>query len=319
MKAIIGQADEDILNWLQRNSEEFQNATEATQQSMINGWENMLMDMHGEIKTYWDEVEEIIAGGDDAIIQFLMENSANFREAGKLQAEQYVSEWVDKLNKLALAHKQVSEAMIYNNYAVIASATGGTVSRSSGVSGGGSISTAGTVSSNNASAKNTNTSQQKTNGYTATFNGTVGRGETQEKAWANLQNQLGYSLQDYTWQHPETIQYARYKDGGRITSTGPAWVDGTETNPERILNAKQNSLFETLVNSMEQMSRINVPSLPALGSDWTGGGAPVNVGDIILNVDKLESDDDYSAVADKVIEMIMEKVNRGSAIGGIRF
>lgn len=324
MQSIIVQVDDDIITWLKENDEEFADATEATQKNMVNSWQEMLMDMHGEIKTYWDEVEEIIAGGDEAIIKFLVENSADYKAAGKLQAQAYVSEWVDKLNKLALAHKQVSEAMIYNNYAVIASATGGTVSRSSGGSGGSSISTGGSVSSGSSGGSTTATQRtpaaKKTTGYTATFNNTVGRGTTKEGAWSNLQNQLGYTLQEYTNQHPEAISYARYKKGGIITSTGPAYLDGTEQDPERILSAKQNSLFESLVNSMERMSKVSVPSLPMIGNDWVSGrGSAVSVGDIILNVDRLENDDDYEEVADRVLDMIMEKVNRGSAIGGIRF
>jgi hypothetical protein len=206
---------------------------------------------------------------------------------------------------------------------VIASASGGSFSRSSGSSGGGgSISTGGTVSSggNSTTVNPQTTAAKKTGGYTATFNNTVGKGSTKDSAWANLQNQLGYTLQEYTNQHPEAIKYARYKKGGIISSTGPIYVDGTEQDPERILNAKQNSLFESLVNSMEKMARINVPSLPMIGNDWVNGrGNAVSVGDIILNVDKLESDDDYEEVADKVLDMIMERVNRGSAIGGIRF
>ena len=45
----------------------------------------------------------------------------------------------------------------------------------------------------------------------------------------------------------------------------------------------------------------------------------VNVGDIILNIDSIETDDDYEDIAQRVIDVIMERVNRGSAIGGIRF
>jgi hypothetical protein len=71
---------------------------------------------------------------------------------------------------------------------------------------------------------------------------------------------------------------------------------------------------------MEKMARINVSSLPMIGNDWVNGrGNAISVGDIILNVDKLESDDDYEEIANKILDMIMERVNRGSAIGGIRF
>lgn len=319
MRSIIVQVDDDIIAWLKEADESFAEATEATQTKMVNDWSQMLMDMHGEIKTYWDEVEEIIAGGDEAIIKFLAENSAAYREAGKLQAQAYVDQWKKQLSDLAAAHRKVTESLVLNTYSVfnaMANALSGGRSGGSSGGGGGSISAVG----NNTTVNPQTTAAPKTGGYTATFNNTVGKGSTKYNAWVNLQNQLGYTLQEYTNQHPEVIKYARYKKGGIISSTGPIYVDGTEQDPERILNAKQNSLFESLVNSMEKMARINVSSLPMIGNDWANGrGNAISVGDIILNVDKLESDDDYEEIADKIIDMIMERVNRGSAIGGIRF
>ena len=136
MKSIIVQADDDIIAWLKEADEGFAEATEATQTKMINDWSEMLM--HGQIKTYWDEVEKIIAGGDEAIIKFLAENSAAYREAGKLQAQAYVDQWKKQLSDLALAHKKVTETLVLNTYSVfngIASALSG--KKSGGGSGGG--------------------------------------------------------------------------------------------------------------------------------------------------------------------------------------
>ena len=59
------------MNWLKENSEEFAAATEATQDSMVREWQQMLDDMRGTIRTHWDEVESIIAQGETAIIEFL--------------------------------------------------------------------------------------------------------------------------------------------------------------------------------------------------------------------------------------------------------
>lgn len=320
MQSIIVQADEDILSWLQANSDEFANATAASQQNMINGWTEMLMNMHGEIKTYWDEVEQIIAGGDEAVIQFLVENSADYREAGRLQAQAYVDQWMEKLNKLALAHKQVAESMIYNNYAVIQSMSGGR--SSSGLSSGstymGGGSSSGSSSSDSKTNKNTS-SQKKTSGYTAEFNGTVGKGKTKDAAYNALYNQLGRTLQDYIWQSPSAVSYATFLHGGEANFTGPAWLDGTKTRPERILDAEQTELFNTMVKSLESIAKIRIPSMPAFDGDFKMGSGGVNIGDIILNIDKLEDDSDYNEIAEKVLDVIMERMNRGSVIGGIRF
>ena len=108
MKEIIKGTDEEIMNWLKENSEEFAAATEATQDSMVREWQQMLDDMRGTVRTHWDEVESIIAQGETAIIEFLKGNLADYKEAGRLQAEAYVDEWMELLDKLEAAHKQVT-------------------------------------------------------------------------------------------------------------------------------------------------------------------------------------------------------------------
>lgn len=92
-RELMTRTDEEIMAWLIENQEDYANATDATRESMRAGWQEMLDDMRGVTRTYWDEVEDIIAQGDDAILQFLMDNVADYREAGALQAEAYVDEW----------------------------------------------------------------------------------------------------------------------------------------------------------------------------------------------------------------------------------
>ena len=71
------------------------------------GWQEMLDDMRGRTQTYWDEVDEIISRGDDAIIEFLKQHTADYQEAGALQAQAYVDEWKKKLEDLAKAHTDI--------------------------------------------------------------------------------------------------------------------------------------------------------------------------------------------------------------------
>ena len=108
-----------------------------------------------------------------------------------------------------------------------------------------------------------------------------------------------------------------FDTGGVVSNEGVAFVH----DKERILNPYQTELFDSLVRAMETMSRIMVPDVPAFGSDTLFGGASnsVSVGDIIVQVDKMETDADYEDMADKVLNAILERLNRGTAIGGIRF
>lgn len=102
---------------------------------MINGWQEMLDDMHGAITTYWAEVESIIEQGDDAIIAFLMEHSEEYRQAGELQAQKFVDEWKKKLEELRNAYKQVASEI--NNTPIKPPSAPTTSGSSGGSSGGG--------------------------------------------------------------------------------------------------------------------------------------------------------------------------------------
>ena len=85
IQELMTKTDAEILAWLEQNHEDYQTATDATREEMRLGWQEMLDDMRGRTQTYWDEVEDIIAQGDDAIIEFLKKHSADYQEAGKLE------------------------------------------------------------------------------------------------------------------------------------------------------------------------------------------------------------------------------------------
>lgn len=124
VQKIMSQSDEEILQWLKENSEEYKNSTDATRTDITNGWQDMLNDMRGAIVTYWDEIEDIISKGDDAIIQFLKDNSADYKAAGKLQAEAYVDAWKEQLENLKNAYKDVAVDISSYDYQPVMPATG---------------------------------------------------------------------------------------------------------------------------------------------------------------------------------------------------
>ena len=84
--------------------------------------------------------------------------------------------------------------------------------------------------------------------------------------------------------------------GGLVDFTGPAWLDGTPSKPEYVLNAAQTEHFFSLVDVLE-------------GIDTKDSGkksAGDNYFDININVDKLENDYDVEKVADKIRRMIYD-------------
>ena len=87
-----------------------------------------------------------------------------------------------------------------------------------------------------------------------------------------------------------------FESGGLADFTGPAWLDGTKSRPEYVLNADQTERFFSLVDILEKYDTED--------SSRNSGGN--NYFEIEINVEKLESDYDVEKVADKIRKMIYE-------------
>lgn len=313
-REIIMMTQEEILEWLKNNDEAYQNSSELTQQKIVNGWKNTYNEMKGILKLYWDEVEEIIAEGDEYIIQFLTENSADYAKAGKLQAEAYVDEWKKQLSDLKKAHEQVV-ANIAAEYEAIAKSTYVAPSGGGGSSGGGVVK-----------------EEETEHGYRFTFNGqeysNTGykhKGEATNAAKSRIYglqssfvNKGGNALTAQRYADLALATLYAYNKGGIADFTGPAWLDGSPQAPERILSPYQTELFETMVAALERSSKMYISGMPNYGDITSGGGNTISVGDIVVNVDNLDTDDDYEELAQKVSNILMERIGRTTVVGGMR-
>ena len=318
MKEIISMSDAEIIEWLKANEEEYEKSTENTRGKMVTGWQATLDEMHGIIKTYWDEVEAIIEQGDDAIIEFLKENSDDYRTAGKLQAEAYVEEWKKQLEDLKKAHEEV-QASVAPDYDVIEAADKSSGSSKGGGGGGGG---GNNKSSGDEGKKDITWTVQKLDSQNIVQAPTVaGIATTVElpntaavPSTAKLNGSKGIDIKSIMNQN----KLGKHATGGMVDYTGLAWLDGSLDAPERVLSPYQTELFETMVAALERASRISIPAMQSYG-DFTGeGGNPVSVGDIIVNVDNLDTDDDYEELARKVGNIIMERIGRTAVVGGMR-
>lgn len=315
MQALLTQTDEEILLWLTQNHEDYQAATDATREQMRREWQEMLDDMRGNTKTYWDEVEAIIAQGDQAIIDFLKDNSADYREAGKLQAQAYADEWQKQLDALKAAYKQVSAEIQSYDY------TPTTKSSSSSSSSSGSSS----------SSKKTTTSRFVSSGTgyaeayikTATsisYNGSTYVKDPHSNYWYKTSDAKRIDGgRTYYWKTGTTRYVKKYAEGGMAKSTGLAWLDGTEQQPERILSPYQTELFEDMLKTLHAIRTFQAPASvvqPKLPEKASQQGLYID--SITVQVQRLDSDQDYEEMAERVGEHIMERVSRGMAVGGIR-
>lgn len=319
MRGIIMGTQEEILTFLKENDDEYQNSSENTRTMLVTGWTETYNEMRGIIKTYWEEVEWIIAQGEDYIIEFLKNNSADYAKAGKLQAEAYVDEWKEQLSNLKKAHEQVV-AQIAANYSTINQYTGG--SGSSGSSG----SRGSSGSSGGKSRYKFNYSEKEYSGYSSynDASSAISKLAAQERNQNDKNYPYGGTQYEY-WnakigerERAAKLTIAAYAKGGLASFTGPAWLDGTQQDPERVLSPYQTKLFESMVQALEQMSRISIQPMQNYVDVPASGTTGVSVGDIVVNVDNLDTEDDYEEMADKVCEILMERIGQTAAIGGLR-
>ena len=88
-----------------------------------------------------------------------------------------------------------------------------------------------------------------------------------------------------------------YKSGGLADFTGPAWLDGTKSRPEYILNADQTKAFFHLVDVLGSLSN---------GQSKTTEKSGDSSYDIDINVESIGSDYDVEQLANKVKSLINE-------------
>jgi hypothetical protein len=91
----------------------------------------------------------------------------------------------------------------------------------------------------------------------------------------------------------------QFKTGGLADFTGPAWLDGTKSKPEYILNAEQTKAFFTLV---DVLSGVKNGLSGAKASENSGD----SVYDIDINVESIGSDYDVEQMSEKVKGLIVD-------------
>lgn len=332
MLALLTMSDAEIIEWLKANSEEYTKGSEVTQQQMVNGWQDMLDRMHGKNETYKDQIKEIMGWTDEEIINWLKEHSVEFEDATVAQQESFLKGWKDTLKEWRNAYKDTSDEIIELTGKVsnnTGSSSGSGSGSGSGSSGGVKTTTSGTVTT--ATDKGKRFEQNGTGSGTADKSTLV---QMVEDGLTYIKDRTGtywYRLNDaetskdgkqYIWYNDKRY-VKKYAQGGIADYTGLAWMDGSSSKPERVLNWKQNQLFESLVKTLERMSEIRIPvpqfTMPAFGDAFKNRSeGNVTIENVTVHVEKLESDADYELMADKVGEVIGKRLVKGKAIGGIR-
>jgi len=84
-----------------------------------------------------------------------------------------------------------------------------------------------------------------------------------------------------------------FDTGGLADFTGPAWLDGTKSRPEYILNAKQTKSFFTLVDTLESLRYGPSSNNP------TENHGDTNY-DININIETVKEEADIDMLMDKI-------------------
>ncbi len=112
---------------------------------------------------------------------------------------------------------------------------------------------------------------------------------------------VGYSRSNITGKVPKS-GLTRYKTGGIADYTGPAWLDGTPSKPEIVLNAQDTKNFIELKNVLASLMSNGHSADPSTNSMGNGD----NYYDIDISVESISSDYDVEKMADKVKGMIVQ-------------
>ena len=128
-----------------------------------------------------------------------------------------------------------------------------------------------------------------------------------KKQMKKLQKKIGVKGKSYTgrW-NPATYSkfhsskyYPAYKEGGLADFTGPAWLDGTKTRPEMVLNAQDTENFIKLKDTLSSLMK-------------TTSSSSINSNDIInINIDVKEIANDYDV--DQMINRVKKEITKAAS------
>lgn len=92
--------------------------------------------------------------------------------------------------------------------------------------------------------------------------------------------------------------YKAYATGGLADYTGPAWLDGTKSHPELVLNARDTENFIQLKDVLSDVLKRNNSNPSEKSGD--------NYYEIHINVEKMDDDYDVEQLADKLKNLIAQ-------------
>lgn len=291
----------ELFDWLKNNVKEYTESLKDAQQQMVNSWSDTYKQMMGLTDTYWDQVAEILSSK-ESYLEY-MKNSDEYLNASDDMKAQLRYQWEDAYDKWIAALKDTT------NYDHFDDGLGDMSGSEYGTG----------------TSSGTETDGNKTKNLSGLSTMIKNAIDTVKKS---LFGGLAWDKPNVSKEILDNIVRGKFATGGIANYTGLAWLDGTPSKPERVLNAQQTESFERLVNVMDSLrasgvsleslrnsmldTRIHLPNLSPSIDPATIGGNVANIGDVNITIEEAELNDDrdYDEIAQIVGEKFAKEISK---------
>lgn len=327
----------ELFDWLKNNVKEYTESLKDAQQQMVNSWSDTYKQMMGLTDTYWDQVAEILSSK-ESYLEY-MKNSDEYLNASDDMKAQLRYQWEDAYDKWIAALKDTTNYDHFDNgLGDMSGSEYGTGTSSGTETNGNKTTNAELVKKAVEEAKKKLTSSLPFWAQLPSASGLIyGNSSTNKTNWtgATVNEEItsmgrwGTSFGLAPSQSElEQIIKGKFATGGIANYTGLAWLDGTPSKPERVLNAQQTESFERLVNVLDSLrasgvsleslrnsmldTRIHLPNLsPSIDPSAIGGNV-ANIGDVNVTIEEAELNDDrdYDEIAQIVGEKFAKEISK---------
>lgn len=327
----------ELFDWLKNNVKEYTESLKDAQQQIVNSWSDTYKQMMGLTDTYWDEVAEILSSK-ESYLEY-MKNSDEYLNASDDMKAQLRYQWEDAYDKWILALKDTTNYDHFDNgLGDMSGSEYGTGTNSGTGADGNKTTNAALIKAAIEAAKLKLTNSLPFWTHLPSASGLIyGKNSTNNTDWtgATIDQDIRSTAKYGTeWRYApssselEQIIKGKYATGGLASYTGIAWLDGTSSKPERVLNAQQTESFERLVNVMDSLrmsgvslenlrnsmldTRIHLPNLSPSIDPATIGGNVANIGDVNVTIEEAELNDDrdYDEIAQIVGEKFAKEISK---------
>lgn len=327
----------ELFDWLKNNVKEYTESLKDAQQQMVNSWSDTYKQMIGLTDTYWDEVAEILSSK-ESYLEY-MKNSDEYLNASDDMKAQLRYQWEDAYDKWILALKDTTNYDHFDDgLGDMSGSEYGTGTNSGTGADGNKTTNAALIKAAIEAAKLKLTNSLPFWTHLPSASGLIyGKNSTNNTDWtgATIDQDIRSTAKYGTeWRYAPTsseleqIIKGKYATGGLANYTGLAWLDGTPSKPERVLNAQQTESFDRLVNVIDSLrasgvsleslrnsmldTRIHLPNLSPSIDPSTIGGNIANIGDVNITIEEAELNDDrdYDEIAQIVGEKFAKEISK---------